>query len=465
MFPSHDPLGSGLINSAQANNEIQGYKKDNGTVLDTLNEFRQVFDYDFYSLGSQYVIKEPSTTPVFTINRDDLGAGENTAEEKRVVRTNLNESTLPQLIELEYADFTFDYETAIAYASIPEDATDSRIKGSLATSVALTPSEAQTLVTRVLSRTWRERTEFKFTLPVHKARNLTPGDHGILPDGDDNILIKIKEIKGAFKLEFIAVPGDYDSITVLSGGQGRAGTPSSDQGFTYQRAESGAVLLDSSAVNCDDAIEQYEIGSYPQGAGNWVGADLFSSTDGTNFTAEGSVATKHIAAATNALGDVVNPLLLDNGNSITVYTAYRPESASFVDITLQPLLNLIRVQSGSDWEWIKFTTVVINEDTNQVVLSGLLRGLRGTEHLTAGHKLGDLVVFEVVDATIKGTDNFQEDDTVYLAARTSGVENLLPSVDYIGTYTARRIQPYAPFNLEAENVSGDVEVTAIRLRS
>ena len=166
-------------------------------------------------------------------------------------------------------------------------------------------------------------------------------------------------------------------------------------------------------------------------------------------------------AAGKVLGDVSEPFMTDETNTLTVFM--NTGAANLVSTTQLAMLNganpaaLIH-QNGVDVELLQFRDVVVNADGSRT-LSGLLRGRRGTEVFTGGHKAGD--TFVLLDRSTGGTlqlELAEEDLERFYKAVTTGMLFEEASVDTKSS-PLNDLKPYAVVHQKAVPSGNDIVFT------
>jgi hypothetical protein len=152
----------------------------------------------------------------------------------------------------------------------------------------------------------------------------------------------------------------------------------------------------------------------------WPGASLMKSSDGgASYVSMYSSPREAFTGKTvNVLGDWHNGNMFDETNLLVV----RMERGQVYSTTMDAVLNganAAALQSGSGWEIIQFRTARLNTD-GDYVLSGFLRGRKGTEWAIPGHAANDTFVMLTSAAIARVT----------LPSGEIGVERLFKAVTF-----------------------------------
>lgn len=323
-----------------------------------------------------------SLTPVATIAFDDLAAveagGEN-GDPFALQRTM--ESELPRSMSVTFVDQNFDYQAAtessrrIVTSSV-NDAVESL-------PVAITSTHAADVADGLLYDAWNARNQRAF-ITSRKHADLDAGDVVLVeyPRGTFSPKRLVSASDTGVLCEFACVDFDGEIYTV------------DVPGTTTSSGQSGVALLPFTRMEALDIPLLRDVDSDPgiyvalDGTTvNWPGAQLFIGADDATLTSRGAVTRNtEIGVAATALGDwtagtvdQVNTVVIDLGAG-ELYSATR-------DAVLNDSANLALVGD----EILQFTTASALGG-GRWLLTGFVRGLRGTERATATHRIGERFV-------------------------------------------------------------------------
>ena len=213
------------------------------------------------------------------------------------------------------------------------------------------------------------------------------------------------------------------------------------------------LLLDIPALRDADATAPgYYVAA--RGAGpRWSGYSLLESGDGVAYTTalSASVASTFGTCAT-VLGDYAGGNVVDNTNTVTVNSS--GVLASYTDDQLL---------AGTAQAYLIGDEIIVAREATLVsagvyTLSGLQRGLRGTEWAMAGHVLGER--FVQLDTSVRrGVDEAPDlDVTRYWKGVSYGKRaSDVASVTFADTGIS--LKPFAPVDLEMTIDAGDDVLT------
>jgi len=258
--------------------------------------------------------------------------------------------------------------------------------------IVLTDDEAAQIAEKLLYRAWTEREQFELSLGMKYAQ-LDAGDV-LQVDVDGNVhIMRIAStdfsIPGLIQIKAVA---DRASVYTSSVTGGAASYPS--QTLVIIGGTIFEVLDLPALRDADLASAGYYVAMYGELA-SWTGGLLYKSVDaGSSYDVVTSKAVENImGATTNVLPDISH-LGWDLESTVNVLIADgKGLSSNTVDNILLAEAN--RAVIGD--EIIAFTTATL-EGNGSYTLSGLLRGLAGTEWAMSTHTTSDR--FVLLDANI-----------------------------------------------------------------
>ena len=389
------------------------------------------------------------------------------------------ESQLPRRVFATFADPARDYQPNTVAAQRNQNSVETNRETSFdLTTFASTPDELQPLINRALRRAWIGAIKPESTLNPREIA-AEPGDVRMLNlDGDflrcrlvSQVLMANRSAETRWEVdgETPVDVGDWQSdvyaslhATYTAPGGPTHGRPDDEilipqltQGFVFDTP----LLSDAH----DQSAPFAYVAAAPFADGFWPGVGVWASDSGEDGTfaanwagfgsTEGSVWGRMIDTLPDALAEVIDygtefEVELPGGNALSSST----EDAVLADQSVNLAL------AGN--ELIQFiTATAIGE--NRYLVSGLVRGARGTEHEIAGHSAGER--FLLIGSNIKRRDMGAGEigDTDYY--KFASVESL----DEIPTssleFTAAAHKPLSPAHLAFERQSnGDWEISWVR---
>jgi WD40 repeat protein len=417
--------------------------------------FVEAADYDrkvnFIQLGQ---------SPTLTISEDDLGARleDRTGETQNLVETIEQEIRLPERILLRYPDRDAQYDPGAQSARRSRLAVTTREQITVDTSEVLDSDGGRQCVEKLLYSAWQERTHLRFSI-LPKYGKLVPTDVVNLTRGNVSYKVRLQKVDIGPYLECEGVP--QEPATYVST---ITGVPTNIPGEVLQIiSDTQLFLIDSNMLRDEDDDGEHYLALAPNITdGIWTGAQIFTSSDGTNFASSTSFTTAvDWGVATTALADH-HCTTTDRYNSLTVRMVRNEGTiASCTELEMLNGSNAFLLQSGDDWELIQAANITDNGNGN-FTLSTLLRGVRGTEQAAGDHAVGDRLI--VLDATTMQRLGVSSEIglTRYYKAVTFG-KNFNPTGAIPFANTARGRECYAPTYVRGtRNGSGDLTITWYR---
>ena len=292
-----------------------------------------------------------------------------------------------------------------------------------------------------------ENKKVTWTLPP-RFMHLQPGDIVVLPDGPRalEVLITSTTRGNDFSVELEGVRTDrslFEHSTLSSGQSGQAISNSTDlNSYVF---ELPALISEVSEKVC-----YYFVANRFKDAQIWRGCALYVADSPSS-----EFAKKEVGGSETTMGVVETPL-----STTAAYWQWDTESTLTVELDRGSLSGCsdsecvsgknraaIRTSSG-EWEIIGFASVV-QLSTKRFLLSRLLRGLRGTEHLISGHLPGQpFVVLELGRVGVWAQDLSSIGSVRYCKVPSLG--SLVASAQTAKVSTAGLgVRPFSPFALTA----------------
>lgn len=373
---------------------VTGFKLVQQATLRTAIE-ALIPGYNFAAVERDVLVAFPKLgkAPIVTIPEDDLAAAED-GQEQPAPRdyTHGHDDDLPRQITVTYQEEDADYQPGSQYEQRQVGGSTSFVTIELP--VVTNAKKAKQVATTNLLQAHVERDKYKGSTS-RKYLYLEPTDVvGLI---DRAVLLKSKEHtpSGLIKWEGAATVA---AIYVPSGELGSSG-----DGFSPPTARpsqpTDLVLIDGPLVTDLDASAGIYSAMAGRNSPTWLGARLYKSVDGGVTYASILSDTTHetFGTCSDALGDFGGGNVFDEINTLTVVLS--AGSGSLESRTRAAVLNgsnMAAVGSGDDYEYIQFRDATLIA-AGTYVLSGLLRGRRGTEWLMSSHAAGETFVLLPVD--------------------------------------------------------------------
>lgn len=412
-----------------------------------LTPLMTAYFFDMVESNNKLKFVKRGGASIATVLQADMGAriADSQATEPYNV-TRMQETELPRQITLSYYDVDRDYQISTVYArrQVMQSVNDVSVNLAL----ALTATEAQQIVYKMLYEAWASRTRFSFALS-QKYAHLEPTDVVDLALDEGTFTVRLigkKEGQGVIQFEAAGIDAAlYTQTAVGDGGPG-------GQTDVTDTSATNLVLLDTALL----AEQDDSYGLYMAAAGSgggWIGGEVFKSTDGANYsdTGLGFVTPATLGRALTVLPDFLGGNVFDRNSTVDVsVTSGAPVAATD-----------LAVLNGANLAWlggelIQFTTAAF-VSANVYRLSGLLRGRLGTEWAMGRHVSGE--VFAVLDSyksvPLPSTD-------IGVAVKYKGVTfgtsvAIATAQDF--ALASNRLKPFSPVGIGGgRNAAGDITI-------
>lgn len=445
------------IDVSQLTDMVDGYIVPRQmTARAAIETLQQAFPFDVVESGDllKFVMRGGSIAA--TIPESDRAARENgqdAPDALTIVRAF--EFELPVECDVEYPDIDADHLTGNQYDR--RITKDTKQKINIQTAVVMTAAKAKQVARMALYQAWLNHT-YRWTT-TRKYAHLEPTDVVLLPTQSAQYVARITAkreqpngvIEWEAKLE--------DAAIYSQPGTGAAAVSYSPQTI-FSPADTVLEMLDIPILRDQDASHGFYVAMAGTTA-SWRGAQLFRSADGgTSYAAvfaQTNAAT--IGTALSVLGDFDGGNIFDDGNSVIVRLY---GGATLTSNTQAQVLNgagVFALGAAGRWEIVQYTTATL-VDSNTYLLTGLLRGRRGTEWAISTHAAADHFVFANT-ANWRLFNPGSEDIGVERHYKAPTFGQRITAVDAQEfTDALARLRPYAPAQLQASaDGSGGYDIT------
>ena len=386
------------------------------------------------------------------------------------------ETELPRRVFATFADTTIEEQPNTATAFRNQSAVMSRSERSFDLStLASSPDNMQPLIDRALRREWIGATRVEAALSPLEI-TLEPGDVRNLKLDEDGRLRcravwtkiranRIIDTRWVLDGETMLVDPDWASDDAIS----LHGTYTAPGGYTNGRPdetvpipqETKGFILDTPLLtDADDQTSPFfYIAAGPEFPGYWPGGTVWSSDtggDGTfvvGFDTFASDSAADHGVTITLLPDALTEVM-DEASELEVVM---PLGDTLSSVTLDELLNsqAVNLAIVGD-ELIQFRDATLIS-TNTYRLTGLIRGVRGTEHETAGHVSGERFILVTSKVRKREMGASEIGDTDYYKFSTTG------ALEFAQTHTvefeANAHRPYAPAHVLVERDDASLDFT------
>lgn len=437
-----------------ASSNVVGYVVYRGTARGWIEPLMQAFFFDAVESDGTVKFVKRGGASVLTIAEDDLCArSPGSAILDPIKKTRKQEIELPSEVEIKYLDSGAAYLIGSQLSKRAVTSSINILSASLA--ISMSADKAKQVAEVLMYEAWTSRTTMEYSTGW-KYSYLEPTD--VITVIRENVphLVRMTDddcSRGIFSRQ--AVLEDQGVYTQTAAGAAMLPPPDS----VLLRVQTNLMLLDIPLLrDQDDTIGYYAAaGGFN---GGWTGTQVFKSTDnGASWETFGipMLDESPIGAATTALGDFLSGHIFDESNSVTVVLS----SGALSSVSRLNVLNGKNVALLGD-EIIQFRTATLVSD-NKYTLSGLLRGLQGTEWARSSHVINERFVSLDLSTTYLsiGPSSEYGQERKYRAVTFGAF--LADAQNIAFTNNAKALLPYTPVLLGGgRNASLDVILKWVR---
>lgn len=422
-----------------------------GSVRSAINPLGFAYFFDAVESDSTIAFRSRGSASIRTIDEDDLGSrpGSEGKGEPDILITNREQETdIPARVDLVYMDVTRDYLDGNQHAQRMENPTPTQFSKSVSSNalpIVMTPDRAKSIAEAKLYDSWAARLMHKFQFgPKHmdlEPTDIITIDTTAMPD----IVMRVAQTQlgEAFVTRAESITHDVETLTTVGTGADSTipGGALDYQGPTFAFLLDIPLLRDQdgtggSASNVYVAMggmrDAWVAGTLTKSIGNTAAGPFvyFEASRGESTWGYTDADIDALPNATHQTGDILHAFN-------EAYTRFQPEMSIVVQVvggidllesrTLTEVLEtgentlvVLHDETPQDkFEIIQFTDVSIS--TEYATLTGLSRGIRGTEEMgREGFVEGSLVVFIDPDITTLQALPLDEIDAIkFYAAETA----------------------------------------------
>ncbi|KKM04536.1 hypothetical protein LCGC14_1763250, partial [marine sediment metagenome] len=399
-----------VTDAAMASLVVDGYIVANqGRVRDAINPLGFTFFFDALEADSKIAFRTRGTSSIRTIPQADLGAragSDGKGEDDLIVSTRTQETDIPERVDIQYMEVSRDYLEGNQHAQRARDPSRTQFSDSVfqaAVPIVMSSGQAKGLAEAKLYDSWSARVAYELTLgPKHM--DLEPTDViTVLKDGEDNRVIRLAELTlgEAFATQVASIAHDPETLTTVGTG---ADVPVSG-GLLIFQGPTQLFMMDTPFLLDEHSNGGVTSGVYLAMSGirsDWITGLITKSESGNAGPFElfdvskGGHAWGFLNTTLQSLPDVTENLLQIFNEA---YHVFRPDDTIVIDMVFGEslissstllLMNETQVNVGilidttdkAKFEVFQYKDVSIVSGV--ATLTGLLRGLRGTEPMGKG---------------------------------------------------------------------------------
>jgi hypothetical protein len=382
--------GSGLLtaldlDTSGLSREVRGYRVSGGTVRSAIEPLQGAFPFDVISSGYQIKCVPRGQASVATIPWEDMGAADGDSPGDILSQSREMDSQLPARTTIKYLDAEREYAASEQYAERINTEAINRVDRELP--LVQTADEAAGVAEVLQNLAWLERTDLAFTLPPTYLQ-LEPSDVVTVTTSQATYQLRITEPNYTpdGRIECKAKPNRAALYTPnATGGEGVAPV-----GAVPLAGDSIFMALDIPVVDETLQNDAGFVGVMTGTTASWPGGLLVRSSDDgqtwvdlQGFTGKAAIGTARGALAAR------DCTMIDQQSLLVDMISGEPESVT----RDQMLAGVNYAAYGLDgrWEIVRFQNAALQGD-GSYLLSGFVRGEKGTEWATSLHAAGDYFV-------------------------------------------------------------------------
>lgn len=353
----------------------------------TLEMLATAYSFIAYEGGGKVRFRPRASSPVDSIAYADLGATD--AERiEALPLTRANDIEVPSQVTVRYANASNDYQDGAE--SSERLTTEQTSVEAMELALALTPQEAKRIAEIRASDLSNSGLRVEGLQLLKERPHIEPCDVMLVYDDDGSVYrLMVIKVTDAGVIRSIDAALDDASVSV--------GTANTDENYVdsatiARRIEGDLELLDIPILrDADDADGFYAAAGKASNSGYWPGGTLYRGQADANYVEAATFASSgYVGQTSGALGDWTGGTVFDEKNSVLVFGAGTLDSYTRDQIqaaTARPVL------IGGEVLFYRTATPYGSPvQAGAYVLSGLLRGRRGTEWAMSTHADGDRVV-------------------------------------------------------------------------
>lgn len=365
-----------------------GYRAQSGSIRSSVETLQTAYPFDVRQSGYKIEFVRRGLGSELTISKDQLIGGSN---EALLPISREMDSQLPQSTHLKYWDINREFATGEEYADRVGTSSVNRVDREVP--IVMTADEAAKACDVLQQIAWLERSGFSFSLPMINEPGmefmaLEPGDNFTLETDTSVYALRLRSIKDTQdgKRECEAVPANA-AIYVSNAVGGITPTPPDTIGVA---GDSLFVPLDIPVI--DESFQNTTgfVASVTGYYAGWPGAILVESRDSGQTWSDLQAFTgfSTIGIARNTL-PASNGTLIDSRSLQVSMISGTPVSVTR-DLMLSGT-NYAAYGRDGRWEIVRYQNADLQDDGSYLI-SGFVRGEKGTEWATGLHLASDYFV-------------------------------------------------------------------------
>lgn len=453
---------SNLISSADIdvsllNDGVHGYRIAGGSQRDIIEQLRGAYPFDVRMHGFKLQCVPRGQAPVASVPWEDLAATNDEEIPDSLPYEREMDSQLPAKVTVkgisavrEYADSSQPYERT---------GTDSVNSETFDSGLVLSDDELAQMAEMICESRWMERESYSFSLsPTYQY--LEPAD-----------IVTVNSKFAVIDIRLTEATTESDGRMTLNGFKNSAalyvrtavGAPAPGPDGTIGLAGETAMFLADAPMIYETEQNLPGISTAATGySEGWPGGVLVRSTDSgqTWNDIQGYIGKATAGFAMNVLS-ANSGALLDVGSALRVSLL----SGELEGVTFDQMMsgsNIALYGADQRWEVIRFQNAALQSD-GTYLLSGLVRGDKGTEWATGLHQAGDAFILATDPDNVFIPMAIETIGRPMLYRGVTNGGNIEDASDISLTYQGVNLKPLSPVAAGGtRNGSGDLAVSFTR---
>lgn len=348
------------------------------SAREVIELLRKAYFFDVVDDGTTLKFIPRNTSVVKTLTYDDIGYGTTTSTPYYAKRWQGID--LPRKVTVKYYSRAADYNQMTQEVELYTNSIGQNVE--LDVPFTITESEAQEIAYKTLINAHIERMNFSFDTSYEHV-DLLPGDVVTTPMGD----VRITEIKEQDdgRIGFACVDASFNDST-YSPPQKDPAQPTEYIQTIPVIGYSGVLPVELPPLNSSDTTPRIFLAPHGYGLEGWTGCNIYRSLDGENTYQQIDTTMEEATwgLVETPIPAPANQHVWDNTTEITV----KLKTGTLVSRNAIDVLNGMNFALVGE-EVIAFRTKTLIA-TNTYKLTGLLRGMRGTEQFCGTHVADEL---------------------------------------------------------------------------
>jgi hypothetical protein len=393
-----------------------------------------------------------------TIPFDDLGASADSSTGEPLPLTSGNDTEIPQQVTVKFSRVENDYQDGAESSDrIQVGGTGAEV---LELPLGLSSLEAKQIADKRVTDYGAGKIRVgPFNLDRSYAA-LQPTDIVMLHD-ETGSSYRVRLLKRTDADGLLTFEGVLDDATVMNSNAVTSGGYNSST-LVRKLSDTEQVLLDVPILRDADNDQGFYAAVKRADDGYWPGAAIYASPDAVSYTRMADFYDEAVfGTCSTVLGDWTGARVFDEANTLTVNVGGGAlySSTRLVMLNSQAV-NACAIGRDGRWEICQFRDAEL-QSPGVYVLSGFLRGSRGTEWATIDHESSEKFVLLSTSGTRRLLVNTSQIGVERFYKSVTFNKSISAVVPEAFTDNAVGMKPFSPFDVRGAHdvVTGDIELT------